>query len=48
LIDTFVMLREVQDLVWFPGERDTPSHWKWIARVEKGLALLERVLVAGA
>lgn len=44
LIDTFVMLRQCQDIAWLPMEqRDS----KWVTRALRGIAVLERSLCCG-
>jgi Ser/Thr protein kinase RdoA (MazF antagonist) len=48
LIDTFVMLREVQNLTWFLRERDDPLYQKWTAQLGERVTALERLLAAGA
>jgi Ser/Thr protein kinase RdoA (MazF antagonist) len=42
LIDTFAMLREVQDLTWLPKERVDEGYEGWIAHVGKGISMLKR------
>lgn len=48
LIDTFVMLREVQNLTWFVKARDDPSYQRRAAQIGERVALLERLVGAGA
>jgi Ser/Thr protein kinase RdoA (MazF antagonist) len=48
LIDTFVMLRRLQDVTWFVKVRDDPSYRQRSAEVEERVAVLERVIEDGA
>lgn len=45
LIDTFVMLREVQNVTWFLKARDDPSYRGWAAQIGERVTALERTLV---
>jgi Ser/Thr protein kinase RdoA (MazF antagonist) len=47
-IDTFVMLREVQNLTWFLHERENPSYRTRTAQIGERVTMLERLLGAGA
>lgn len=44
LIDSFVMLREVQNLTWFVTARDDPSYRHYAARVREGVVGLAALL----
>jgi Ser/Thr protein kinase RdoA (MazF antagonist) len=48
LIDTFVMLREAQNLTWFARARDDPSYQRWTAQIGERVTVLEKLLGAGA
>jgi Ser/Thr protein kinase RdoA (MazF antagonist) len=48
LIDTFVMLREVQNLTWFLREPDDPLYQTWTAQIAERVTALEKRLAAGA
>jgi Ser/Thr protein kinase RdoA (MazF antagonist) len=48
LIDTFVMLREVQNLTWFVTVRDDPSYRERAAQIGDRVTVLERLVGAGA
>jgi Ser/Thr protein kinase RdoA (MazF antagonist) len=47
LIDTFVMLREVQNVTWFLRERDDPSFRRRAVQIQERVTVLERRLGAG-
>lgn len=44
MIDTFVMLREVQKLTWFLQARDDPSYQSRTAQIGERVTVLERLL----
>jgi Ser/Thr protein kinase RdoA (MazF antagonist) len=46
LIDTFVMLREVQNLSWFVTARDDPTYRERANQIGEGIAALERLLAS--
>lgn len=46
-IDTFAMLRDVQNLTWFLHERENPSYQSRTARIGERVVRLERLLGAG-
>jgi Ser/Thr protein kinase RdoA (MazF antagonist) len=46
-IDSFVMLRRVQDLTWFLGERDNPSLKRLTAGIGERVRVLQRMLLDG-
>jgi len=48
LIDTFVMLREVQNLTWFLTVRDDPSYRERAAQIGDRVTVLERLVGTGA
>jgi Ser/Thr protein kinase RdoA (MazF antagonist) len=48
LIDTFVMLREVQNLTWFLREPDDALYQTWTAQIAERVTALEKRLAAGA
>jgi Ser/Thr protein kinase RdoA (MazF antagonist) len=44
LIDTFIMLREVQNVTWFVKAREDPSYRGWATQIGERVAALERAL----
>ncbi|HEX6509745.1 MAG TPA: phosphotransferase [Chloroflexota bacterium] len=48
LLDTFVMLREVQNVTWFLRDQDNPSSPEQAAQIGERVAALQRLLDAGA
>ena len=48
LIDTFVMLREVQNLTWFLRARDDPTYRQRAAQLEEKVTVLEGLLATEA
>lgn len=48
LIDSFVLLREVQNLTWFVSARDDPNYRARAAQIAERVARVERQLALGA
>jgi Ser/Thr protein kinase RdoA (MazF antagonist) len=48
MIDTFIMLRDLQDVAWFLQERDNPSFGTRAAHIGNGVARLERFLASSS